>query len=184
MTQIQTYFIEHLEPKLWKWCKIEYSQIARDVGTKNLLISNCADKIKGVSTKKESVRNMKFSKPCILDPSAAKTLTPRDAQDFDTFIFGGILGDNPPRERTAIELDISGERRNSGKEQMSTDTAVRVVWQIVHGTRLEELKFIDGITVSLKKGEEILLPYRYLVHNGKPLLARGLKEFLKKNKGF
>ncbi len=178
------YLIEHLEPKLWQWCKIEYVQMARDVGVKNLLITNCTSKMKGVRTTKESVRTMKLGETCILDPGAAKTLTSADAKTFGAFIFGGILGDDPPRERTAIELNISGKRRNLGKEQMSTDTAVRVVWKIANGKRLEELQFVDGITVSLKQGEEILLPYRYLVRNGKPVFARGLKVFLKKNKGF
>ncbi|MDO8661299.1 MAG: SAM-dependent methyltransferase [Candidatus Woesearchaeota archaeon] len=178
------YLIEHLEPKLWPWCKIEYAQMARDVGIKNLLISNCASKMRGIKTTKDSVRAMNFSKPCILDPVAVKMLTPEEARLFETFIFGGILGDDPPRERTAIELDIPGERRNLGKLQMSTDTAVRVVWEIANGKRLKELDFVDGVIIPIQKGEEILLPYRYLVRNGKPVLARGLKTFLKKNKGF
>ena len=99
-------------------------------------------------------------------------------------MFGGILGDYPPKARTK-ELQIpNAERRNLGKEQMSTDTAVLVVKLIVDGTPLEKIEFKDEIEIEIKEGESILLPYRYVVKNKKPVLPAGLIEMLKKQKGF
>lgn len=40
------------------------------------------------------------SRVLLLDPKAEKELSPEDALEFDYFLFGGILGDDPPRDRT------------------------------------------------------------------------------------
>jgi ribosome biogenesis SPOUT family RNA methylase Rps3 len=37
---------------------------------------------------------------CLLDLRATEILSPKDTEEFDLFIFGGILGDHPPRDRT------------------------------------------------------------------------------------
>ena len=37
------------------------------------------------------------SRVCLLDPAAPTELIPRDGEVFDAFLFGGILGDDPPR---------------------------------------------------------------------------------------
>ena len=34
------YVIEHLEPKLWEWCEIEYESISKIVGKENLWFTN------------------------------------------------------------------------------------------------------------------------------------------------
>ncbi|KAI8451515.1 hypothetical protein BY996DRAFT_4585854, partial [Phakopsora pachyrhizi] len=33
-----------------------------------------------------------------LDPKSDVLLEPKDSEEFDPFSFGGILGDNPPRD--------------------------------------------------------------------------------------
>ena len=40
------------------------------------------------------------SRVCLLDPRATEVLAPEDADKFDVFLYGGILGDDPPRDRT------------------------------------------------------------------------------------
>lgn len=186
-TMTPLFVIEHLEQRMWHWCILEYKNISCIVGKKNLLLTNTNSKALEdfAEIRSASVAKAHFLNPCILDPAASKTLNPNDAVGFDAFIFGGILGDDPPRERTKDELKlVQGARRNLGKAQMSTDTAVRVTWEILNGKPLSTLKFQNGITIEIAKGEEILLPYKYRVENGHVLLAQGLVEFLRKKKGF
>lgn len=186
-----TYIIEHLEPKLWNWCLIEYKHISRLVGKQNLWISNLkkgsTERQKYAKIIKKSVTELHLSKVCVLDPDATKTLTPADAKQFDYFIFGGILGNDPPQKRTAPELTTKFksaiETRNIGQKQMSTDNAVAVVQEMVKGKKFEELRFQDGIEIDLKEGESIIFPYRYLLVDGRPLVSKELVEYLKRKKG-
>jgi len=75
---------------------------------------------------------------CLLDPRAPKVLSPSDAQEFDAFLFGGILGDDPPRDRTSELRKLGFEGRHLDKVQMTTDTAVYVSSLVVDdGSRSE-----------------------------------------------
>ena len=88
------------------------------------------------------------------------------------------------QKRTEKELVIAGERRNLGKEQMSTDTAVYVAKHLIDGGSLSDLEFQDDIEIDIREGESVQLPFRYVIKDGKPLLPDGLVDFLKKRKGF
>lgn len=66
------------------------------------------------------------SKVCLLDPRAPKVLAPEDGDAFDVFLYGGILGDDPPRDRTGELRKLGFEGRHLGEKQMTTDTAVGV----------------------------------------------------------
>jgi ribosome biogenesis SPOUT family RNA methylase Rps3 len=142
------YIIEHLEPRLWKWCMIEYEHISENVGKDNLWFTNVKKGSKKLEkygkVMKESVKAMNLKNACILDPEAQATLTPEESSSFDYFIFGGILGDSPPRKRTRERLTqfMKGiEMRNIGKKQFSTDNAVFVTKEIAGGKRLEKMEF-------------------------------------------
>ena len=182
------FVIEHLEPRLFKWCLLEYEHISSFVGRKNLLFTN----IKSVALKKygrvepRSVKHLRFENACVLDPEAKQTLTPEIAKKYNYFIFGGILGDDPPKARTKTELTkfLPYPAFNLGKAQMSTDTAVIVTKMIIDGKKLSELKFQQGVCIPVSKGEEVHLPYKYLLVKGKPLLAPGIAGMLKKQKTF
>lgn len=50
-----------------------------------------------------------FERTILLDMRAEKELEPADFDKFDAFVFGGILGDHPPQDRTK-------ELRNEGFE--------------------------------------------------------------------
>lgn len=186
-----TYIIEHLEQKLWKWCLIEYKHISKIVGKENLWFTNIKQKEDQIKLEKfgkifsESVREMKLENTCVLDPEADKTLNPDDR--FEYFIFGGILGDYPPRKRTKEELTKflpkQIQKRNIGKEQMSTDNAVYTVKQIFDGKRFEELKFVDNASIELGEFESVELPYRYNLVNGRPLMSDEIAKYLKSKKG-
>src|SRR3989344_4796145 len=166
------FIIEHLEPEVYPWCVLEYAHISKRVGKTNLIFTNVtkgAIKLKNLGEiKKESVKNIILKRACVLDPSASKTLTPEIAKQFDYFIFGGILGDNPQRFRTKKELTLrlGLPAFNLSSRQMSTDTAVIVCKKVVDGKNLGKLKFVDEFEVVEGKNLSRILPYRYLVENG------------------
>ncbi len=188
------YIIEHLEAKLYPWCLLEYTHISQIVGKQNLIFTN----IKTSAQKKklqplgtvhtQSVRHIPLEKACILDPFAASPLTPQDAQEFTYIIIGGILGDHPMKARTKKELSQFCKTiltRHLGKEQFPTDNAVYVAKEILeHHKTLNEFKYQDTLEITIDKGESVVLPFRYVLLHGKPFLAPGFKEFLKKQKMF
>ncbi|HLD33127.1 MAG TPA: SAM-dependent methyltransferase [Candidatus Nanoarchaeia archaeon] len=182
------YIIEHLEEKLWPWCIIEYKHISQTIGKEHLWFTNVSSpKLKPYGKViSSSVIDLypKLQNACVLDPAAKKILQPHE--QFDYLVFGGILGDDPPRKRTEPELTdkMPGVvTRNIGKKQMSTDTAVYVVQQILLGTKLSELQFQDELEIPLGKNESTVLPYRYVVVDGKVRISPELVAFLKKNPG-
>lgn len=63
---------------------------------------------------------------CLLDLRAEKELTTGDNTTIDVFVFGGILGDHPPRDRTKLLRTNIETMRHLGQPQLSTDTAVLV----------------------------------------------------------
>jgi len=184
------YIIEHLEPRLYKWCILEYKHISEIVRKNNLIFTNIksgSDKLKGLGKiYRESIKELDLKRVCILDPFAEKILSFKDKEKFDYLVFGGILGDFPMKKRTKKELSdkMNVEKRNLGKKQMSTDTAVYVAKGIIEGKKLEDFKFQDEIEVEIKEGESVILPFRYVVEKGKPILPKGFVEFLKKRKQF
>lgn len=185
------FIIVHMERRLYKWAFLEYEHISGLVGKDNVVFTNLtfamANKLaccgKATTTKIETLH---FTNPCLLDPHADKTLAPQEAMLFSDFLFGGILGDFPPQKRTqdVAKLLPHMPRRNLGKEQMSTDTAVFVTKKIIEGTSLDKLLFQDGYVILMGKNREMKLPYQYLVEQGKILFSEKLLSYLKKRKGF
>lgn len=188
------FIIEHLEPFLSEWCLIEYENISKYVGKENLIITKVPKedikKLKHLGTiKEESVLTMPLRNACLLEPQTNKILTPGD--NFEYFIFGGILGDHPEQGRTEKYLTskikesklINPQTRNLEKKQMSTDTAVLVAKMIAKDKiPFNKINFIDEPAIILKEGkvnEEIILPYRYVSENEKPKIAQKLLEYLK-----
>lgn len=71
------------------------------------------------------------SRVCLLDPRATQVISPSDGETFDFFLYGGILGDDPPRDRTGELRKLGFEGRHLGPVQMTTDTAVGVTKRVV-----------------------------------------------------
>lgn len=187
------FVIEHLEPKLGKWAKFEYENISKIVGKPNLVFTNIKRRNKFLSSIGETHKDRIFqlgipeNKICILDPEAKQILTSEDAKKFDYFIFGGILGDDPPRKRTGPELSDfmpHVEKRHIGEKQMSTDNAVLTTKRILDGEKFENIKFIDSPEIQFSEFRFLELPYRYVDVNGKPQMSEKLFKFLKNKKGF
>ena len=181
------FIVEHLEDEVWDWCILEYRHMSTIVGKENLIFTNVpekeASKLKGLGeVRKESVLKLKFDKCCLLEMNTDNELSFSDNK-FEHMIFGGILGDNPPRGRTKVLHKLKCEMRNLGNEQMSTDTAVLVTKMILDGKKLNEIEFKDTIEMETNDGEEVILPYRYVVKNGNPVLPEGLFEMLRDQEG-
>ncbi|KAI1179240.1 DUF431-domain-containing protein [Nemania sp. FL0916] len=120
---------------------------------------------------------------CLLDPRAAKDISPDDRDVFDVFLFGGILGDDPPRDRTA-ELRAKGfEGRRLGPVQMTTDTAVRVTRMVVEEQyTLNMVPYLDHPELKINEHESTEMPFRYVKgHDGKPVMPEGMLDLIKKD---
>lgn len=183
------FIIEHLEPKLWPWCIIEYKHISKTVGKKNVWFTNIPrSQVKKLApfgkVFTQSIKSLQIENACVLDPESNTTLSPINAAPIQYFIFGGILGDNPPKKRTTPELTQflpNAKSFNIGKAQMSTDNAVYVTKQIISGVQLEKIPFQDEIQIKINKIESTILPYRYAIVNGKPFYSKELIKYLKEN---
>ena len=181
------FIIEHLENEIYEWCLIEYENISKYVGKENLIFTktNSSKLKKFGKVEPKSVVDLNLKRACLLDPKAKKMLSPPDVNNFDYFIFGGILGDFPEQGRTEKYLTSklkNVEVRNLGSVQMSTDTAVLVAKMILDGKNFNDIKFIDSPNIPIKKGkyiEELNLPYRYVSKNNKPIISPKLIKYLK-----
>ncbi len=180
------YIIEHLEPKVFKWCLLEYRHISEIVGKKNLIFTNVKNGQKLLKplgkVLKKSVNDLDLKNVCILDLKPGKTLSKSDKK-FDYIILGGILGDHPRRRRTA-RIKIKAAKRNLGMKQMSTDTAAYVANGLLKGRRMRDFTFYDGINIELGPKESVHLPYRYVCENNEVVLPGGFIEFLKRKRNF
>ena len=111
MSGNKTFIVEHLDPELEQWSALEYKCIARETaasGSQFFLTSvptslQLPESLKNVSELNVEHRGIeeiyadKKDRVCLLDPAATKELSPEDGDNFDIFLFGGILGDDPPR---------------------------------------------------------------------------------------
>lgn len=102
----KTYIVEHLDEELGPWSELEYLAIAResnDAGSTFCLSSlppgfkvpealNAVPSFTAESRGVEEIYASDKTRVCLLDPAAAKDLSPEDGDDFDVFLFGGILG--------------------------------------------------------------------------------------------
>ncbi|KAI0672351.1 DUF431-domain-containing protein [Trametes maxima] len=135
-------------------------------------------------------KGVPLEKVCLLDPRAEKELSPEDGDGrFEWFLFGGILGDDPPRDRTG-ELRVLGfPGRHLGPVQMTTDTALGVTKIVVQDKKtLSEIPFLDNPTIVFNQRESVDMPFRYISDSdGKgPIMPPGMREHLHEdlNKSF
>lgn len=104
--------VEHLDEELGQWSELEYLAIARETG--HLCLSSLPAALAqalppalrdtpGFVAETRGVEELHGRDParkarvCLLDPAAQAELAPEDGARFDVFLFGGILGDDPPR---------------------------------------------------------------------------------------
>ena len=102
----KTYIVEHLDPELEQWSALEYRAIAKEshAAGADFLLSSVPTQLQlpsllrgaqGLRVEHSGVEELyahKKDRVCLLDPAAKQELAPEDAQSFDVFLFGGILG--------------------------------------------------------------------------------------------
>ncbi|OSD00422.1 DUF431-domain-containing protein [Trametes coccinea BRFM310] len=204
-----SYVIEHMEedeetPKsIPKWVELEYMHMRTLAGpgatvhfthlsqgscsTLSNLFSQDSDASKAEAyAHQKSVlqlmeeKGINLERACLLDPKAEKELSPEDGDGrFEWFLFGGILGDDPPRDRTG-ELRVLGfPGRHLGPVQMTTDTALGVTKIVVQDKkRLSEIPFLDHPTIVFNAKESVEMPFRYISDGKNPILPPGMREHL------
>ncbi|GMM36561.1 protein-arginine N-methyltransferase [Saccharomycopsis crataegensis] len=202
------YIIEHMESGFTEWVTLEYSQIIRDIGAQNLILSSLpattteADipkplkdlglqwttkEITELTTEDFSVipsSGISKDQTCLLDPRAESDLVPEDSEKFQFFVFGGILGDHPPRDRTKeLSIKYGFEGKRLGNKQMTTDTAIRTTQIIIEKkTRFEDIKFLDYPEIRFSKYEATEMPFRYVIgEDGNPILPQGMVDLIKRD---
>ncbi|KAK4496243.1 hypothetical protein PRZ48_012223 [Zasmidium cellare] len=200
-----TFIVEHLDPELEDWQALEYNCIYEEsqAADSAFLLSgltssfDSAEKLRvpESSKTKQTVEALYPSaeqrqKVCLLDPKAEKDLSPEDGELFEAFLFGGILGDDPPRDRTGDLRKLGFPGRRLGPEQMTTDTAVRTTRIVVQeGRELDEIEYVDRPDFDVpsqpngdgKAGpaETVSMPFKYVKGtDGKPILPKGMLELL------
>ncbi|RMZ84773.1 hypothetical protein DV737_g935, partial [Chaetothyriales sp. CBS 132003] len=191
-----TFVVEHLDPELGPWSALEYKAISeesRQAGCDFILSSVPESLLQsselqalGANAKAESIEAYfadRKERICLLDPQGQQELSPADASRFDVFLFGGILGDDPPRDRTS-ELRRKGfQGRRLGPKQMTTDTAVRVTrLVVVDQMPLHQIPYEDFPELRLGEHESTEMPFRYVVgKDGKPVMPAGMLELIKRD---
>ncbi|KAF2437303.1 DUF431-domain-containing protein [Karstenula rhodostoma CBS 690.94] len=191
------FVVEHLDEELEAWSSLEYVTIASEchaTGAQFLLSSvptslklpSNLQQAKGLNVETRGIEEIyadKKDKVCLLDPSASKDLGPEDGDTFDIFLFGGILGDDPPRDRTS-ELRKKGyQGRRLGPVQMSTDTAVRVTRMVVQDRiAVNKIPYLDNPELKINKNESTQMPFRYVKgDNGQPIMPEGMIDLIIKD---
>ncbi|CAJ2503312.1 Uu.00g107060.m01.CDS01 [Anthostomella pinea] len=209
MSTHKTYIVEHLDPELGPWSELEYLTIAREThraGGVFCLSSlppdfKVPDRLAAEPAFEAETRGVEEMYPtaggegagagakgekgrvCLLDPQAEKDLSPEDRGEFDVFLFGGILGDDPPRDRTG-ELRKKGfAGRRLGPVQMTTDTAVRVTRMVVEEQfTLDTVPYLDFPELKFNEHESSQMPFRYVKSpDEQPVMPEGMVNLIKKD---
>ncbi|KAK6354812.1 hypothetical protein TWF696_003944 [Orbilia brochopaga] len=208
------YVVEHLDKELEAWSKLEYLSIAHECipprdtpheqmpQSPNFHITSLPEELfhklpKELkwhgnlhATMDEVVQlpGIDSAEVCLLDPKADRDMAPEDGEAFRWFVFGGILGDDPPRDRTAELRKYGFTGRRLGPVQMTTDTAVRVTRLVVEQKiPLDEIPFVDFPELKISKNETTEMPFRYVKNeDGTPVMPEGMIDLIKEdsNKGF
>ncbi|KUI72803.1 Protein arginine N-methyltransferase SFM1 [Cytospora mali] len=209
----KVYIVEHLDPELGPWSELEYISIAeesQESGSSFTLSSlpdgfKVPEALKAIPTftaTQDSVEDIyagNKNKVCLLDPAAEKDLSPEDVQEFDAFLFGGIL------DRTS-ELRKKGfTGRRLGPVQMTTDTAVRVTRMVIQQQRgcsnlqkvaeifwdvadkhqtvaLKDVPYTDHPELKINEHESTQMPFRYVkTEDGEPIMPKGMRDLIGKD---
>ncbi|KAK9368727.1 SAM-dependent RNA methyltransferase, partial [Lipomyces kononenkoae] len=203
MASQKKYVVEHMEEGISPWVLLEYLAISHDVGggakfyltslapsLKSSLPAQLADPEVATTTSTEvidlpGVRSLaEHGRMCLLDPSVTKDLAPEDAEEFDYFVFGGILGDHPPRDRTGELRKYGFEGRRLGPKQMTTDTAIRVTKIVVEDqVPLDKIEYVDFPELRWNKHESTEMPFRYVKDGvtGEPIMPVGMRELIRQD---
>ncbi len=177
--------IEHLEPVYSLWLIYEYINASR-FQRGGIAYTNIGNpRVRRILSRygyvyKERIGDIvDKERLIILDPNAEKDIEYNEIGD-KILVIGGILGDNPPRGRTEKLLWSryrGAIRRRMGIGQMSIDSSVYVASKILEGYSLNDIDFIEGLTIETDL-DVIILPYRYPLENGEPIISPVIRKII------
>ncbi len=194
--------IEHLEPCVSPWLLVEYEFTVKLFEGRNQVIftnvrreedRQVLEKLGAVyeASLPQLINNLGVGKYIVLDPQAKEVLRPGDLSDAELVIIGGIMGDYPPKGRTAELITKKLPNpvpRNLGKEQLTIFGAAYILREISRGRKLEELDIRPGLKATLELAGftlEVELPYAFPYKGGKPVIPPNyLDVVLKKSQIF
>ncbi|KAL8930221.1 MAG: hypothetical protein Q9208_000838 [Pyrenodesmia sp. 3 TL-2023] len=122
MCDQNTYVVEHLDPECGPWSTLEYIAIAKESANSGAQFclslapqgSELSEPLRDCEALKieyrsvEDVYRDRKHRVCLLDPAAKEELSPKDKDEFDIFVFGGILAplnDIPYIDHPEIRID-------------------------------------------------------------------------------
>lgn len=187
------FVIEHAEPELFEWNVIECEQMGQYVPKEQLWFTHmpgCPAQLKDAGichTKSITQMGLSQQKICVLDPTAKEILSPKDASQFDYFVFGGILGDKEFDGRTGkfVTSQMPGVAvRNLGPKHLATDTAVLVARLLLEGKKYEEIRLATEVEVEINEYENVTLPFAYVILDDKAMISEKLIEHLREREEF
>lgn len=227
------YIIEHLEDQIDAWIALEYNSIINRCGSHRVIFTNinesqlmelelfyCYIKSMNIQYYTQSIvelrqsvdrfKSLHRSNIVLTDMRTTHELSPDTSSAIQYIVIGGILGDNPPRDRAGYIRDSElFDLRQLGEKQMSSDTAAYVSTLILdHKHTLTELQYIDDPEIDLTTtdqhrytlvqhndnddttdrefGESVSLPFRYILnpYTRQPEFPPGLYELLIKDSDF
>lgn len=127
-------------------------------------LADCIDPATGCLTIED--RKIPAERVCLLDLRGTEVLAPKDKVEFEAFLFGGILGDHPPKDRTSSLRKLGFQMRNLDQKQMPTDTALLATKLIIeHEYNFKDLPLIDGyefFSPEDKSKSVIMEGFRYI----------------------
>ncbi|MFQ5815421.1 MAG: hypothetical protein ACE5G7_02875 [Candidatus Hydrothermarchaeaceae archaeon] len=182
--------ISHHEEDVSDWVWMEYKHVVELWGSVVFTNVKALEErrrlaILGMALEDDFSSYLDGKRYIVLDPCASEVLRTGDLADADAIVVGGILGYERPRGRTR-ELITSRAGgavvRNLGKKQLSVDTACLVAKMIYLGSSVDEIELTDSVEIRLSEGESVVLPYGYVVADGRLILTPGLMEYLSRDR--
>ena len=178
--------IENLEP-ITEWVLLEYRHASK-IAMGNIIFTNVDDKRLeklGKVYRESFTEVVEPDKTIILDPSAERPLRTEDFERYRYFVIGGICGDHPPKNRTRELISSrlpAAERRNLGKKQLTTDSAVLMIMLVYAGERIEDIEVTESVEIKYSENESTVLPFGYIVMENRAIITPGLIELLVKRR--
>mmetsp|Transcript_41937 Transcript_41937/g.48628 ORF Transcript_41937/g.48628 Transcript_41937/m.48628 type:complete len:259 (-) Transcript_41937:148-924(-) len=127
-------------------------------------LADCIDSANG--NLKIGDKTIPAERVCLLDMRGPDVLAPKDKDEFDVFLFGGILGDHPPKDRTSSLRKLGFKIRNLDQKQMPTDTALLATKLIIENNyEFKDLPLIDNyefVSPEDKTRSVIMEGFRYV----------------------
>lgn len=183
--------VEHLEPCISKWLLKEYEFVA-EIFKGRVIFTNVVNDHDRLlleslgTTYRVSVVELLQDKNnvIVLDPSAKDKLQIDDVKIAEYIIIGGIMGDNPPKGRTRLQITSRLKNalpRNIGEKQFTIAGAAYVLKQVEMGRNVDDVRYIFGLKIRKRLSSdieiEVELPYAFPLDEwGNVVLPKGYQD--------